>query len=144
MGWRQKQKGSTSEGWSKVNGVIISTQLNEQTSSDNDGFTRTTYEPVVDYVYQVNGQTYHGNKISAGWSMSYDYNSAQKKISPYKTDAPVVVYYNPANPAEAVLETKSSSGNIMLIIGIVLLALGLCVCCIVSGVSLMGMNLYNG
>jgi hypothetical protein len=55
----------------------------------------------------------------------------------------VTVYYNPNNPAEAVLETKSPSGNVFMIAGGAILALALGICCCVMGSSLFTNGLMN-
>jgi hypothetical protein len=62
--------------------------------------------PVVGYQYQVNGQTYTGGTIRAGEQF---FNvrlmgDAQKTVERYPVGAQVMVYYNPANPAESALE----------------------------------------
>ena len=68
---------------------------------------------------------------------------AQNKIDKYPPGAKVDVHYNPNNPAEAILETKSTSGNAFMIAGGVILVLALGAGCCVMGFSLFTNVLMN-
>ena len=54
---------------------------------------------------------------------------AQAVLDQYPIDSTVNVYYDPNNPAEAVLERKAGGKVIGLVIGILFLFLSLCVAC---------------
>lgn len=87
------------------------------------GRTVTNYEPFVYYEYQVGETTYRSNRLN--FSSSYFNQARARKIAEsYPNGTPVTVYYDPADPYDAVLDRRSTRGAAYLIIGIVLLVLG--------------------
>lgn len=65
--------------------------------------------PLVLYAYQVDGQVFQGRRVR----MSDDphrarladaHRSASNTVARYPSGAPVVVYYDPMNPANSALE----------------------------------------
>ena len=103
--YRRSQQGSTvkqaAQSWASTMGtVLVSTIQVKRTSRSRSEI------PVVVYQYQVNGQAYQGQTIKAGEQF---FNvrvmgQAQATIAHYPVGAQVMVYYNPANPAESALE----------------------------------------
>ncbi len=95
--------------WPSTIGKIVSTTVVEERpvgTSTGSGTRRTDYRPVVQYSYSVNGQNY-----SAGHRRFNDdliaYGSTEKAeaaIEKYRVGQTVQVYYDPANPRNAVLE----------------------------------------
>ena len=71
-------------------------------SSSDSG---TTAYPVIQYSYQVGGQAYQSNKYAPGPEIGG--TGAHKIVARYPVGAQVMVFYNPQNPAEAVLERKA-------------------------------------
>jgi hypothetical protein len=69
------------------------------------------------------GQSFDGNRIGFS-SGSYGSAKAEKLIAPYPAGAQVNVFYDPSDPAKAVLETKDLSGSTLTIVGVILLVLG--------------------
>ena len=129
----QRKKAKTTETWPTASGSIVSSRLDQKTTTDyDDGHTSTStsYTPIVEYTYQVGGQTYQGSRVFPGASMSYDHGTAQGIVSRYQPGATVTVHYDPANPTQAVLETKSKGGNLFLILGTVFAVLGIIGCCV--------------
>ena len=87
--------------WSSVMGVVITSTVQVKR-----GYKSRSEIPVVVYQYQVNGTPYVGKIIKAGeqyFSVRL-YGDAQKTVARYPVGAQVMVYYNPANPAESALE----------------------------------------
>jgi hypothetical protein len=70
---------------------------------------RTSYEAEVEYSYTVNGMQYISKKIAVMTANS-NYGNAQAVVAKYPRQSRVTVYYDPANPADAVLEPGLSSG----------------------------------
>ena len=92
---------ATAQSWSSTMGVVTMSTIQIRRTS------RSRSEvPVVGYQYQVNGQAYTGGTIKAGeqYFNVRLYGDAQKTIARYPVGAQVMVYYNPANPAESALE----------------------------------------
>lgn len=119
----QRAKAKKAEEWPVAPGVILNSGLSEHRSHDSDGSSSISYRPEVQYQYSIMGQKYTGNRIFFG-NASYDYNTANRKIAPYPQGTQVNVHYDPANPSNAVLETKASGNWILILIGIVFLVIG--------------------
>ena len=143
FGWSQRKKGSSTQNWPATTGTILSASLNQQSRRNQQGYHDITYAPVVEYTYDVNGQTYRSDTISSGWVTSYSLDMAQKKLSSYQPGSTIAVHYNPGNPAEAVLETKSASGNVFVLAGSIILVFGIGISCCVLGSSLFTNGLTN-
>ena len=99
--------------WPSTMGAISTSYLERRSSSDS-GYTNY---PVVQYSYQVGGQTYQGMKIAPGPEVGG--TGAGKVVARYPAGAQVMVFYNPQNPSDAVLETKAPAQWIMWLILIV-------------------------
>jgi hypothetical protein len=82
------------------------------------------YEVRVVYEYSVNGVGYSGSRIQFGSATSYlRKGRAEAAVSRYPVNCPVTVYYDPENPAAAVLDRTSPSGMEYIVIGIVCLVM---------------------
>jgi hypothetical protein len=94
--------------WPSTLGTVSMSTLEQRRSSDNNGYTNY---PVVQYSYQVGGQLYQGMKIAPG--MEVGGSGAGNVVARYPAGAQVMVFYNPQNPSDAVLETKAPAQWIM-------------------------------
>jgi len=133
FGFVQRKKAKVTETWPTASGSIVSSRLDQRAHTDyEDGHTSTStsYTPIVEYTYEVAGRTYQGNRVFPGAGMSYDHGTAQGIVNRYQPGGMVMVHYNPADPIQAVLETKSKGGNLFLILGAVFAVLGMIGCCI--------------
>lgn len=94
----QLDQASRSTQWPTVRGQILECKLRSHTSDRKE--TWTCY---VKYVYEVDGQTYQGDRIAYGYGGSNNkrmHSSLHKKLSrsPY-----VRIYFDPQNPGESTL-----------------------------------------
>ena len=106
--------------------TITRSEVGQSSSSDHDG-PRTNYHPVVEYTYPVGGQVYAGKRIAFGPAKaSARSTSAQAALAKYPLGGAVTVYYDPNNPAEVVLEKQAIGTTAMLVLGIVFLAVTVC------------------
>jgi len=87
--------------WASTMGTVMMSTVEWRHSSDSG----STAYPVVQYSYQVNGQGYQGMKIAPGPEVGGI--GAQKTVSRYPAGAQVMVFYDPKNPSDAVLEKKA-------------------------------------
>ncbi|HET9913316.1 MAG TPA: DUF3592 domain-containing protein [Anaerolineales bacterium] len=94
--------------WPSTMGTVLMSTLERRRSSNNSGYTNY---PVVQYSYQISGQMYQGMKIAPG--MEVGGSGAGSVVARYPAGAQVMVFYNPQNPSEAVLETKAPAQWIM-------------------------------
>jgi len=83
-------------------GTVNASYLERRRSGSNNS---SVNYPVVQYSYQIGGQLYQGSKIAPG--MEVGGTGAGKVVNRYPAGAQVMVFYNPQNPSEAVLETKA-------------------------------------
>lgn len=72
--------------------------------------------PRIEYVYEVDGETYHGKTITEGTDQltwfTGNPEKARTRSGQYPEGAAVTVYYDPHRPANACLER--SRGNFIL------------------------------
>jgi hypothetical protein len=89
-----------SPGWPTTEGVITSRRLIGQKFKEYDGDYYTYIEGYVRYQYSINGEPYSSSRVNSIDTLYYPSNLAVQ----YTVGQEVVVYYNPRNPARAVLE----------------------------------------
>ena len=71
----------------------------------------------MQYEYQVDTQIYQSNRLAfqeAGYS---SYKKAFKVVEAFPAGNPVWVFYDPANPRNAVLERKAHGNNFLMVAG---------------------------
>ena len=100
FGARSVVHARASSAWPHVSGKITHSEIDR--SSNSDG---TSYKPRVHYTYSVNGEPFTGERICFGLAnMSAGYRFAQAYTKRYQVGSSVDVYYDPVQPASAVLE----------------------------------------
>jgi hypothetical protein len=125
-GMRQHRAGLESWDWPVVEGQVVEASVHTLRARQ-----APKYLPSITYTYTVAGQPYTGNQRTIGddWWTSRWLSSqaeAQAQIEAYQPEGPVKVYYNPQDPAEAVLEPGSTSGaSATLVVGFLLGFIGL-------------------
>lgn len=124
IGFVSRRRAEISKSWPTAPGEIITSTIVQHESTDSDGSSSTSYEPVVEYRYTVIGNPMMGKKIAFG-ANQFDYRTAQKVVARYPAGAQVQVHYNPDKPTEAVLETRANGGLVFLVIGVVSLIVGI-------------------
>jgi hypothetical protein len=126
---RGRQKAKTSQGWPTTQGQVLSVDIQEHSSYDEDDHpSSASYEPVVQYQYMVNGRQYSSKKIAFG-ANSFDRGTAQKKAGQYAAGMTVTVHYNPNKPEESVIETSAGGSTVFMVVGILFAVFGLMGCC---------------
>jgi hypothetical protein len=116
--------------WPSTMGTVMMSRI-EQRSSSEGGYTDY---PVVQYSYQLGGQAYQSYKLAPGPEVGG--TGAGKVVARYPAGAQVMVFYNPQNPSEAVLERKAPAQWLMWLI----LAIFDCVLCGVIPIIWWEMN----
>lgn len=99
--------------WPSTMGTVMMSTIEQRSSSDS-GYTDY---PVVQYSYQVGGQAYQSYKLAPGPEVGG--TGARKVVARYPAGAQVMVFYNPENPSEAVLERKAPAQWLMWLLLIV-------------------------
>ena len=100
--------------WPSTMGTVNASYLERRHSSSDSG---STNYPVVQYSYQVSGQAYQSTKLAPGPEVGG--TGAGKVVARYPAGAQVMVFYNPQNPSDAVLETKAPAQWILWLILII-------------------------
>src|SRR5512145_2739045 len=109
-GRKSVQRADASQGWQATTGLITGAQVEQSPSMDSDGDWSDSYSPRVSYDYTALGQLYTGKKISFGFTKAHNtHRGAEAELARYPIGSQVTVFYNPANPAEAVLERKAGN-----------------------------------
>ncbi|HSN93750.1 MAG TPA: DUF3592 domain-containing protein [Anaerolineaceae bacterium] len=123
---KSKRKATEALNWPKALGRVTHSEILRSESSDEDG-TSYSYTPHIEYEYQVSGQNYCNKQVVfGGFSGTSSKKPAEKVVYKYPLNDSVSVYYNPANPNEAVLEQNVGSGaKGALIGGIILIVVSL-------------------
>lgn len=91
--------------WEQTQGTMLSGNI--ETSSGYDSSTNSYqpyHEPAVTYQYEVGGVQYTGTRVT---QHSFRYGSlgdVKKFLADHPVGSTVTVYYDPADPASAVLE----------------------------------------
>ena len=104
-----RRKMSQVSAWPTTSGVVMSSML--ESRSSEDGYTDY---PVVQYSYQVGAQAFQSSRLAPGPEVGG--SGARKVIERYPAGARVNVFYNPQNPAEAILEKKAPAQALLWII----------------------------
>ncbi len=117
-GLYQKRRLQVSQGWPQVTGTITKADLVADTEPDAGGYFLS-----VAYEYVVNGVLCTGSKIGFRRRSYIRKKRAQTELDRYRVNSGVPVYYDPENPADAVLVRESPDCIFLIVSGIALLAL---------------------
>lgn len=93
--------------WPSTMGTVNASYLESRSSSEGG----SSNYPVVQYSYQVGGQAYQGTKLAPGPEVGG--TGAGKVVERYPPGAQVMVFYNPTNPSDTVLERKAPAQWLM-------------------------------
>ncbi len=125
-----RRKMNAVQGWSSTMGTVNASYLERRRSSNNGG---STNYPVVQYSYQIGGQMYQSQKIAPG--MEVGGTGAGKVVERYPAGAQVMVFYDPQNPSDAVLERKAPAQWVMWLI-LAIIDVMLCGMAVAFGIGL--------
>lgn len=110
-----------SSSWSSVPGKITSSRIEKRSSFDwHDNRRYTRYVPAIKYSYTVEGNPYQAERIGNGIYIGMTRNAVSHWTKRFPTGTTLPVYYNPADPSDAVLEPTSNSNIIGFGVGLVI------------------------
>ena len=124
--FRDKKKIVESDNWASVQGQIIFSDIRRQDSINAEGHQNVSYVPEVRYRYEHLGTEYTNDKISFGGKIGRTVKGANTILARYPVGENVTVFYNPANPADSVLERRVGS-SVFLWVGLLFVFLTLAV-----------------
>lgn len=128
LGFYFQKKAESIEKWPGITGKVIATKVvqttTERSHRRNDESSQSTlsYYPVIEYEYTVKDKKYTSDRLS----LSVDQRSSPRYLEPilkkYAPGTAVKVFYNPDNPADAVLEKVNWLHWIFYVFGTIWLA----------------------
>ena len=127
IGLVQKLRGIVASKWPSTSGVMLKSELFEHITKTKTASNRistfSSYEPLVEYRYTVDGKILTGNRIAIGLTR-LPLEKAQEFVDKHPIGAAVPVYYNPKNPKESRLDVVAAGSAPALIIGTTIAAAG--------------------
>jgi hypothetical protein len=116
---RELAESLDSKAWPTASGKVTRSELkvhaHDVRRKSSDGIRRKSsediYEAAIEYEYEINGETYKGNRRTAvaGGNLA-DKTSVEAALKKYPVGQPVTVSYKPADPNQSVLEPGSWGG----------------------------------
>lgn len=97
--------------WKTTAGVIIESRV-------IDGFDSDSSKPYIAYRYEADGKSYTSSKIAFMFFTGDSF--AEKAVAAYPQNKIVTVYYDPTDPAKAILEPRLSIVAVLTLIAGVL------------------------
>lgn len=126
--------GNEARNWPETAGTILSvTVRTDSRSTGNAALTaeqrerRRRYYPSITYRWEIDGAPYTGSRYRLGTTHEKfkTREQATAAAAAFRNGAPIRVYYDPANPSEAVLNRDTSGGVFVpLPIGLLFAAVG--------------------
>jgi len=121
--------------WTSVPGTVTSSEISEGRNRDSStGQMVHTYWPSATYSYVAGGAEHQSSRVAFGKIVYYKPDEAEAFMQKHAKGATVEVFYDPAAPAEAVLDrdpahaTRLASANVFML---------------VAGLAMMGAGLWN-
>ena len=88
--------------WPVAEGRVVATRVAISTSSDSDGDSSTSFDPIVTFDYVVDGRRYRSERLHLNQHALYDWEAdAQAELRAYPIGGAIDVSYNPDNPQDA-------------------------------------------
>lgn len=133
-----RDKAAASVAWPATEGRITASRV-ERVKQGGDG--KATYTADITYEYSLDGQTFEGDRVWFGDDYSAsDASAFRAAVGRYPVGKAVKVHYDPAEPAESVLEPGATwSGSALYFIGLGLMTLGGIVALSAAGTLLLVM-----
>lgn len=90
--------------WPSAASSVISARMQVKTGARSG----REYLPVVEYTYRVDARTFRSSRLYFGETVVYNLERrAQKRLAALATSAAVQVFYDPRDPAQAVIERSA-------------------------------------
>jgi hypothetical protein len=124
---RGRRASSITKGWPTTTGRVLRSEVELRRSHSSEGGYSSSYYPAVLYEYQVMGQRYQSSTLSPGMEYGLGFQGrVQARVAKYPAGSTVMVYYNPDNPAQAVLEHSATGNRIMGWVAVLILVILAC------------------
>ncbi len=115
---RELLDASASRAWPSVSGEVVSSEVRTQRSGrsgrsrgrSRTSRSKTTHRAEIRYEYTVEGQHYTADRVLFGGHSSGSSSYANEVMDRYPKGKQIVVYYDPTQPDQAVLEPGVTGG----------------------------------
>ncbi len=126
VGWKRVRNGRDSQSWTSVEGTIISSDIDRKVYRiDTEARSEFAYFPAVHYRYRVGGVSYQSDRVSAEADIGRGRSGLATQIAArYPAGKRCRVYYDPADPSDAVLERGSGGVSMLYLVCGVICLLG--------------------
>jgi uncharacterized integral membrane protein len=129
-------KARLSKNWLSTSGKIVSSELDAQTTTDEDGYQTTTYIANIVFEYQVDKTSFKCDCINFDYGMRTSNKRKQQSIvEQYPAGSQVTVYYDPDEPEQAVLEKRVNGVFTTIMVSAVFILIGVIVAVMSLGVN---------
>lgn len=126
FGLLQRRKVRASQSWTKTTGKVYeSTVQSEFSPGSGDEPDSWAYYPQVRYQYWTGSEWLCGDRIRFDRHGYGAPAKAQAELTRYPVGAQLEVYFDPANPSQAVLLRSSSTGWVLTALGAAILLVAL-------------------
>jgi hypothetical protein len=112
LGLRLRKFAQRTLSWPQASGKIVESRVEMQGFGDD-----STVKACIAYSYEVNGTPFKGSRLG-GTGMQTPHMLVKK----YPVGATVQVFFDPADPASAVLERSTGQGTAVLAFGVIIVA----------------------
>lgn len=98
-------KSRSTKEWSKTKGVVIKSEVYKETTPSGMDGTSLSFKTLIEYKYKADDEEHISKRVFYGDTIGTSLPFKSKKlIKQYPIDSEVIVYYNPVNPKESVLQ----------------------------------------
>ena len=115
---RTRVKTATSRSWPTVTGSVIVSEVTVSSQRNSSNQPIKLYGTDIQYDYQVGGQSFTGNSVTLGGTIETNKRGRNDAlVARYPCGRKVRVYYDPSDPATAILEPGELGGvfNMMMV-----------------------------
>ena len=106
---RARNKTRSVQDWPETVGKVLHSEVEMRRSRSGTSGYSTAYYPKVLYEYEVGGQRYQSQQISAGFQMGLgNQATVQNQVAQYPPGTSIRIYFNPNNPAQSILDKSAN------------------------------------
>jgi hypothetical protein len=118
-GWGELRKARESVNWPTAPGKVLSSEVVDA------GEDNMQFDAAITYAYRVEGETRRNDQVALGQWATSDVKPVRRLVREFPEGASITVYYNPDDPAEAVLKTGPTFQSWMIpVMGVVFFFFG--------------------
>jgi hypothetical protein len=110
-GFTEFRTSKASRDWPSVEGQVTVAMVGTKVGHSSSQGRSRKYSPQVAYTYSILGQQYTSNQVIIGARQWYASRAKAEALLTYQPGQQVTVYYNPDNPAQAILEVGATRGT---------------------------------